>query len=216
MSFDMANRAHLVARPVKRKMITSELVDDYAYTATDGRPRIFCHSAQRRRPSAILLADPFPLTMLQSKSYSIMFRSPPESGCIVKMTCCSTYYRKFICFGGPPTLATSEEERNIAFCCGFHPEDREVIRPRFLGKNPFQPPDVPSHFEKVFGCARAAFAYGDCFPSPWLQELKFSIRRAVASNTETTATSDELPPYSHSTPDSCIRPRSRLRNLGTR
>ncbi|KAH9009240.1 hypothetical protein EDB85DRAFT_2246661 [Lactarius pseudohatsudake] len=132
------------------------------------------------------------------------------------------YYRQFICFGLPLVHAghLSEEERNTAFWYGFHPEDRQVLQPRLLSKNPLQPPDVPFHFEDVFGCARAAFAYNSYFPSPWSQELKFgpSSRReqrvaehgsrdaysfravtcAIASNAETTP--DELPLSSHLTP----------------
>ncbi|KAH9032125.1 hypothetical protein EDB85DRAFT_2289843 [Lactarius pseudohatsudake] len=134
------------------------------------------------------------------------------------------YYRQFLCYSAPlvHTGHLSEEERDAAFWYGFHPEDRQVLQPRLLSKNPLQPPDVPFHFEDVFGCARAAFAYNSYFPSPWSQELKFgppeSSRReqrvaehgsrdaysfravtcAIASNAETTP--DELPLSSHSTP----------------
>ncbi|KAH9010537.1 hypothetical protein EDB84DRAFT_1570395 [Lactarius hengduanensis] len=72
----------------------------------------------------------------------------------------------------------SEEERDAAFWYGFHPEDRKVIQPRLLGKNPFQPPDIPFHFEDVFVCARAAFAYdGSSFWSHAKQFEPPSIRR---------------------------------------
>ncbi|KAH9021343.1 hypothetical protein EDB85DRAFT_2293531 [Lactarius pseudohatsudake] len=133
------------------------------------------------------------------------------------------YYRQFICFGLPLVHAghLSEEERNTAFWYGFHPEDREVLQPRLLGKNPSQPPDVPFHFEDVLSCARAAFAYVDYFPL-WSHAKQFqspSVRReqpvvepiprdaysfravtcAVATYAETTP---ELPPSSYSMPDS--------------
>ncbi|KAH9036801.1 hypothetical protein EDB85DRAFT_2288079 [Lactarius pseudohatsudake] len=117
----------------------------------------------------------------------------------------------------------SEEECNTAFWYGFHPKDREVLRPCLLSKNPFQLPDAPFHFEDVFSCARAAFAYDDYFLSPWSHAKQFqypSVRReqpvvepsprdaysfravtcTIASNTETTP--DELSPSSHSMPDS--------------
>ncbi len=73
----------------------------------------------------------------------------------------------------------SEEERDAAFWYGFHPEDRKVLQPRLLGKNHFQPREVPFPFEDVFGCTRGAFAYDDYLPS-WLQEEQSepsSVRR---------------------------------------
>lgn len=108
----------------------------------------------------------------------------------------------------------SEEECDAAFWCGFHPGDREVLRPCLLGKNPFRSPDIPFHLEVVFGCARAAFANDDFLPS-WSHE-KFepsSARReqlvakhvsrdsygvrevtcAVTSNAETTTTPTDFP-----------------------
>ncbi|KAH9169769.1 hypothetical protein EDB89DRAFT_1389991 [Lactarius sanguifluus] len=126
------------------------------------------------------------------------------------------YYRQFLCYSAPLVHAghLSEEERDAAFWYGFHPDDCQVLRPRLLGKNPFQPPDIPFHFEVVFSCARAAFAYDDYFPSPWSHAKQFespsfrrvvepaprdtyssrAVTRAVASNAETTTTPDELPP----------------------
>ncbi|KAH9030020.1 hypothetical protein EDB85DRAFT_1477594 [Lactarius pseudohatsudake] len=137
------------------------------------------------------------------------------------------YYRQFLCYSAPLVHAghLSEEERDAAFRYGFHPEDREILRPRLIGKNPFQPPDVPFRFEDVFGCARAAFAYDDYFPSPWSHAKQFEpssvrreqlvvepilrdaysfrgVTRVVASNAEIMTTPDELSPSSHSTPDS--------------
>ncbi|KAH9170961.1 hypothetical protein EDB89DRAFT_1224214 [Lactarius sanguifluus] len=128
------------------------------------------------------------------------------------------YYRQFLCYSAPLVHAghLTEEDRNAAFWYGFHPEDCKVLWPRLLGKNPFQPSDVPFHFEDVFVCTRGAFAYGSPFP-PWLHEQQvqsssvrcerpvakhgsrdtYSLRemsRAVASNAETTTTRDELPP----------------------
>ncbi|KAH9160147.1 hypothetical protein EDB89DRAFT_2236104 [Lactarius sanguifluus] len=135
------------------------------------------------------------------------------------------YYRQFLCYSAPLVHAghLSEEERDAAFWYGFHPDDCQVLRPRLLGKNPFQPPDIPFHFEVVFSCARAAFAYDDYFPSPWSHAKQFespSFRRVVepiprdsysfrevthvaATYTETTleTTPNEPFPSSHSTPD---------------
>ncbi|KAH9039887.1 hypothetical protein EDB85DRAFT_2141003 [Lactarius pseudohatsudake] len=139
------------------------------------------------------------------------------------------YYRQFIRFGLPLVHAghLSEEERDAAFLYGFHPLDREVLRPRLLGKHPLQPLDIPFHFEDVFGCARAAFAYDDYFPSPWSHAKQFEpssvrreqlvvepilrdaysfreVTRVVASNAETTTIPDELPsisPSPYSSPD---------------
>ncbi|KAH9158549.1 hypothetical protein EDB89DRAFT_2085856 [Lactarius sanguifluus] len=133
------------------------------------------------------------------------------------------YYRQFICFGLPLVHAghLSGEERDAAFWYGFHPDDRQILQPRLLGKNHFQPPDIPFHFEDVLGCARAAFAYEDSF-SPWLHAKQFkppivrreqhivepaprdahscrAVTRAVATYAETTP--NELSPSSHSTPD---------------
>ncbi|KAH9002524.1 hypothetical protein EDB83DRAFT_2602367 [Lactarius deliciosus] len=130
------------------------------------------------------------------------------------------FYRQFICFGLPLVHAghLSEEERDAVFWCGFHLEDRKVLQPRLLGKNPFQSPDIPFHFEDVFGCARAAFAYNDYFPSPWSHAKQFkppslrreqpvvepaprdaySFRAAVVTYAETTP--DEFSLSSHSTP----------------
>ncbi|KAH9171771.1 hypothetical protein EDB89DRAFT_2229824 [Lactarius sanguifluus] len=134
------------------------------------------------------------------------------------------YYRQFLCYSAPLVHAgnLSKEERDAAFWYGFHPLDREVLWPRLLGKNPFQPSDVPFYFEDVFVCARGAFAYGNPFP-PWLYEQQFqspSVRReqlviepilrdaysfravtcAISSNAETTGNLDELPSPPQSTP----------------
>ncbi|KAH9051661.1 hypothetical protein EDB87DRAFT_759259 [Lactarius vividus] len=133
------------------------------------------------------------------------------------------YYRQFLCLGEPLVHSghLTEEDRNAVFWYGYHPEDREVLRPRLISKNPFQPPDVPFHFEHVLGCARAAFAYDGTFPT-WSQELKFGpssryeqpvarlgsrdtyglreMLRAVTSNTETTSILDKLPLPPQSTP----------------
>ncbi|KAH9008134.1 hypothetical protein EDB84DRAFT_139588, partial [Lactarius hengduanensis] len=137
------------------------------------------------------------------------------------------YYRQFLCLGEPLVHSghLSKEERDVAFLCGFHPEDREVLRPRLLGKRPLQPLGIPFHFEDVLGCARAAFAYdGVSLQVPsWSSEYQFEpsnarreqpvarhgsrdtyglreVTRAIASNPETTTTPDELPLSSHSTP----------------
>ncbi|KAH9010326.1 hypothetical protein EDB85DRAFT_2161497 [Lactarius pseudohatsudake] len=134
------------------------------------------------------------------------------------------YYRQFLCYSAPLVHAghLSEEERDAAFWYGFHPEDRQVLQPRLLSKNPLQPPDIPFHFEDIFCCARGAFAFGNPFP-PWLHEQQFQsssarheqlvakhgsrdtyglreMSRAVTSNAETTSNLDVLPSPPQSTP----------------
>ncbi len=135
------------------------------------------------------------------------------------------YYRQFLCLSAPlvHTGHLLEEERDSVFWYGFHPGDRKVLQPHLLGKNPFQPCDIPFHFEDIFGCTCGAFAYGDSLLS-WSLECQFkppSARReqpdakhvsqdtyslrevthAVASNAETKSTPSELPSFSQSTPD---------------
>ncbi|KAH9069441.1 hypothetical protein EDB83DRAFT_2584756 [Lactarius deliciosus] len=125
----------------------------------------------------------------------------------------------------------TEDDRNAAFWYRFHLEDRKVLQPRLLGKNPFQPPDIPFHFDIVFSCARAAFAYDNYLPSPWSQKLKFepssvrreqpvvepiprdsysfrAVTRAVVSNAQTTTTPNDFPLPSHSTPFTQLPPSS--------
>ncbi|KAH9072206.1 hypothetical protein EDB83DRAFT_2516984 [Lactarius deliciosus] len=133
--------------------------------------------------------------------------------------------RQFLCLGEPLVHSghLSKEERDIAFLCGFHPEDRKVLQPCLLSKNPFQPPDIPFHFDIVFSCACAAFAYDNYLSSPWSQKLKFepsSVRRdqpvvepipqdsysfqavtcAITSNAEMTSNLDKRPLPPQSTP----------------
>ncbi|KAI9449530.1 hypothetical protein BJY52DRAFT_247104 [Lactarius psammicola] len=133
------------------------------------------------------------------------------------------YYRDFLRYSAPlvHTGHLTEEDRDTAFWCGFHPEDREVLRPRLIGKNPLQPHGIPFHFEDVLSCARGAFAYDGYFPS-WSPEHHLetpSVRReqtvaehvpqvpddlrvathAVASNAEITP--DDLPSPSELTPN---------------
>ncbi|KAH9169727.1 hypothetical protein EDB89DRAFT_2231116 [Lactarius sanguifluus] len=138
------------------------------------------------------------------------------------------YYRQFLCYSAPLVHSghLTEEDRNAAFWYGFHPKDREVLRPHLIGKNPFQPSDVPFHFKDIFVCARGTFAYGNLLP-PWLHEQQFQssgvrcerpvakhgsrdtyglreMSRAATLNAETTSNLDELPSISsspYSTPD---------------
>ncbi|KAH9170473.1 hypothetical protein EDB89DRAFT_2188133 [Lactarius sanguifluus] len=114
------------------------------------------------------------------------------------------YYRQFLCYSAPllHTGHLSEEERDAAFWYGFHPDDREVLWPHLLGKNPFQPSDIPFHFKDVFVCAQAAFAYdGSSFWSHVKQFQSPSVRltRTVTSNTET-SNLNKLPSPPQSTP----------------
>ncbi|KAH9161499.1 hypothetical protein EDB89DRAFT_2157606 [Lactarius sanguifluus] len=87
----------------------------------------------------------------------------------------------------------------------------DFLWPRLLGKNPFQLPDVPFHFEDVFGCTRAAFAYDNYFPSPWshakqFEPLSLRLTRNVATYTETT--SDKLSLSIHPMPSTQLPPSS--------
>ncbi|KAH9177131.1 hypothetical protein EDB89DRAFT_2065316 [Lactarius sanguifluus] len=110
------------------------------------------------------------------------------------------YYRQFICFSLPLVHAghLSEEECDTAFWYGFHSEDHKVLQPRLIGKNPFQPSDIPFHFEDVFfeppivrheqpiiePISRDAYGFQ-------------AVTCAIASNAETTTTPNELSPSSH-------------------
>ncbi|KAI9437893.1 hypothetical protein BJY52DRAFT_1217529 [Lactarius psammicola] len=135
------------------------------------------------------------------------------------------YYRDFLCYSAPLVHAgyLTEEDRDAAFWCGFHPEDRKALQPRLIGKNPIQPPDTPFYFEDVFHCARAAFAYDGASLS-WSSEYQFKppsvrceqpvaehvsrdnygpreVSRAVVSNAETESTHSSSELLSLPTPD---------------
>jgi hypothetical protein len=57
-----------------------------------------------------------------------------------------------------------KEEHNTAFWYGFHPNDRNILRPHLFAENPFRPHDVlPFHFESVYDCAHSAFLHYDGF-----------------------------------------------------
>ena len=119
------------------------------------------------------------------------------------------YYQKFLCLSAPlvHTGHLSKEDRNAAFFDGFHPKDRKLLIPRLLAKHPFQPYDIPFHFEDIYDCACGAFAYYDRFYPFWLPNHPLfkppSVRREwpFVSSAETTTTPFvELPTPSPSTP----------------
>jgi hypothetical protein len=85
------------------------------------------------------------------------------------------YYRTFQHFSNPLIHSgyLTEKDRDIEFWYGFHPHDRDVIWPRLLDLYPFQPHDIPFHFERIFDCACRAFAYVERLSSwPREQELE--------------------------------------------
>jgi hypothetical protein len=63
------------------------------------------------------------------------------------------YYEQFLVLSKLMTITgfLTSNERNTAFWCGFHLDDRRVLQPHAL--------DTPLHFEDVFMSARAAFSY---------------------------------------------------------
>jgi hypothetical protein len=63
------------------------------------------------------------------------------------------YYEQFLVLSELMTITgfLTSDERDTAFWCGFHLDDRRVLQPHSL--------DTPLHFEDVFMSARAAFAY---------------------------------------------------------
>ena len=119
------------------------------------------------------------------------------------------YYRQFVGLSAPlvNTGHLSEEDRDAAFFNGFNSNDRKLFVPRLLAKHPFQPYDIPFHFEDIYDCARGEFAYYDRFsPSRLPNHPLFeppSVRREwpFVSSAETTTTPFvELPTPSPSTP----------------
>jgi hypothetical protein len=63
------------------------------------------------------------------------------------------YYEQFLALSEAMTLARylTDDERDTAFWCGFHPVDRIRLLP--------YSPDIPPHFEDVFTKARKVFSY---------------------------------------------------------
>ncbi|KAI9452655.1 hypothetical protein BJY52DRAFT_1214495 [Lactarius psammicola] len=106
---------------------------------------------------------PRPQVMRQKLQCYIQDSSRSRIDCIDDVL---QYYMDFLRYSAPlvHTGHLTEEDRDAAFWHGFHPEDREVLRPRLIGKNPLQPHGVPFHFEDVLSCARGAFAYDGYFP----------------------------------------------------
>jgi hypothetical protein len=73
------------------------------------------------------------------------------------------YYQTFQHYSDPLVHSgyLTEKDRNIEFWYGFHPHDRDVVWPRLLAMYPFQPHDIPFHFDCVFDCACRAFSYNE-------------------------------------------------------
>jgi hypothetical protein len=63
------------------------------------------------------------------------------------------YYEQFLALSKAMTLACylTDDERDTAFWCGFHPDDHIRLLP--------YSPDTPPHFEDVFTMARTVFSY---------------------------------------------------------
>ncbi|KAH9159715.1 hypothetical protein EDB89DRAFT_2083156 [Lactarius sanguifluus] len=92
----------------------------------------------------------------------------------------------------------SEEEHDAAFWYGFHSEDCEVLWPHLIGKNPFQPSDIPFHFEDVFS-KPLIVRHKQPIVEPISRDAYGfqAVTCAIASNAETTTTPNKLSPSSH-------------------
>ena len=97
----------------------------------------------------------------ESRSCTTTSKTLPEHEWFAKLQ----YYRQFRSFSAPliHTGHLSEEDRDAAFWCGFHPVDHEALRSRLHGKHPFQPLDISFPFEDIFGYTCGAFSYEEFF-----------------------------------------------------
>jgi hypothetical protein len=104
------------------------------------------------------------------------------------------YYRTFQHYSDPLIHSgyLTEKDRDIEFWYGFHPHDRDVVWPRLLAMYPFQPHDIPFHFDRVFDCACRAFSYDERL-SFRPQEQEFESRNVSRRNTSPSYTSDPRP-----------------------
>ena len=73
-----------------------------------------------------------------------------------------TYYKRFLVLCKPllQNRKITDEECDAAFWSGFHPEDRRLMYPRLIGRNPHHPKGQPFDYEDVFKVARAEFTNG--------------------------------------------------------
>ena len=108
--------------------------------------------------SSMSLAVSCHVTKSRRGSCSAMSKTLPNSEWLAEQKCSST--TEIFCYSALLIHAghLSEKDRNAAFWHGFHPVHRDVIWPRLLAKNPFQPLEVPLHFEDVFYCVCKVFA----------------------------------------------------------
>jgi hypothetical protein len=122
------------------------------------------------------------------------------------------YYRTFQHYSDPLVHSgyLTEKDRDIEFWYGFHPHDRDVVWPRLLAMYPFQPHDIPFHFERVFDCACRAFAYDERLSfGPREEEFESRIvTRRLPRHPSSSYTPDpqEFPSFSPSNPESMYTP----------
>jgi len=71
------------------------------------------------------------------------------------------YYRLFLVFSKHlvPVCHLTADERNLAFWCGFHPNDCSKLWLHLLAKIPYQPKNAPFCVKNVLTSAHAAFAH---------------------------------------------------------
>jgi hypothetical protein len=107
------------------------------------------------------------------------------------------YYRTFQHYSDPLVHSghLTEKDRDIEFWYGFHRDDRDALWPRLLALYPFQPHDIPFHFERIFDCVCRAFSYGEHL-SFGPQEQEFESRNVTR----------RLPRYPSSSYTSDLRP----------
>jgi hypothetical protein len=72
----------------------------------------------------------------------------------------------------------TEKDCDIEFWYGFHRDDRDALWPRLVASYPFQPHDIPFHFEHIFDCACRVFSYGEHL-SFGPQEQEFESRNVT-------------------------------------
>jgi hypothetical protein len=110
------------------------------------------------------------------------------------------HYRMFQHYSDPLVHSghLTEKDRDIEFWYGFHRDDRDALWPRLLASYPFQPHDIPFHFERILNCACRTFAYEERLSfGPREQEFKSrSVTRRLPRYPSSSYTSDPQLPSS--------------------
>ena|SRR6266404_6575610 len=86
------------------------------------------------------------------------------------------YYQRFLVLSKPLVQSRhlTDEEHDMAFWCGFHPDDQALMRPRLIAQHPHHPTGQPFSYKDVLRVARAEFQ-GESMSFPiqdhWEQSL---------------------------------------------